>query len=188
MNAPSAFGIATLSACAVALGCAGPRASPATPASTAPQVPAALALPAGEARAFELRARGTQNYECRESKETPGQWEWAFVAPEAELLDPEGHPVGKHYAGPTWESTADGSKVVGKVAARADAPDPDAIPWLLLQVTELSGSGTFSDVKSVQRVDTHGGKAPTSGCDQAAAGQVSKVPYTAAYEFSRAKP
>ena len=183
MNARLAFGIATLSAGAFALGCAGARPAPSA-ASTAPQVPVpeALALPAGEVRAFELHARGTQNYECRESRDVPGRWEWGFVAPEA------GNLIGKHYAGPTWESTADGSKVVGKAAARADAADPDAIPWLLLQVTEASGSGMFSGVKSVQRVDTHGGKAPTSGCDQSAAGSATKVPYTAAYEFSRASP
>ena len=187
MNPRFAFGIATLSAGAFALGCAGARPAPSA-ASASPQVPAALALPAGEVRAFELRARGTQNYECRESRDVPGRWEWGFVAPEAELLDAAGNPIGKHYAGPTWESTADGSKAVGKVAARADAADPDAIPWLLLQVTEVSGSGMFSGVKSVQRVDTHGGKPPTSGCDQSAAGSATKDPYTAAYQFSRASP
>jgi Protein of unknown function (DUF3455) len=187
MNARSAFGIATLSAGALALGCAGARTAPSA-ASTVPQVPEALALPAGEVRAFELRARGTQNYECRESRLAPGRWEWVLVAPEAELVDGAGHPVGRHYAGPTWESTADGSKVVGKVAARADAADPDAIPWLLLQATYVSGSGMFSGVKSVQRVDTHGGKAPAGGCEEGTAGQATKVPYTAAYEFSRASP
>ena len=171
------------------MGCAGARTgTSASAASPAPHIPAALELPAGEAPAFELRAKGTQNYECRESRDTPGRWEWVLVAPEAELLDPAGHPVGKHYAGPTWESTADGSKVAGKVAARADAPDPEAIPWLLLQATEASGSGMFAGVKSVRRLDTHGGKAPTSGCDQGAAGKSEKVPYTASYEFSRASP
>ncbi|HEX7624780.1 MAG TPA: DUF3455 domain-containing protein, partial [Anaeromyxobacteraceae bacterium] len=139
-------------------------------------------------RAFELRARGTQNYECRESRLTPGRWEWILIAPEAELVDGAGQPAGRHYAGPTWESTADGSKVVGKVAARADGADPDAIPWLLLQATYASDSGMFAGVKSVQRVDTHGGKAPAGGCDQGTAGQVTEVPYTAAYAFSRASP
>jgi hypothetical protein len=185
MKALAVLGIATVSA--GALGCASTRGG-ASAASAAPQIPAALALPAGEARAFELHARGTQNYECRESREAPGRWEWVFLAPEAELLDGADHPVGKHYAGPSWESSADGSKVVGKVTARADAPDPGAIPWLLLQVTGVSGSGTYSGVKSVQRIDTRGGKAPASGCDQGAAGEVVKVPYTALYAFSRAGP
>ena len=186
MSSLTAFGLATVSAGALALGCAGARPA-ASAASAGLQIPAALALPAGEARAFELRARGTQNYECRESRDAPGRWEWVFVAPEAELLDAAGHPVGKHYAGPTWQSTADGSRVVGKLAGRADAPDPDAIPWLLLQATQASEGGMFRGVRSVQRVDTHGGKAPTGGCDEGAAGQTAKVPYTAAYEFSQAQ-
>ncbi len=126
-----------VSAGVFALGCAGARtATSAT--SRALTLPAGLALPAGEVSAFELRARGSQDYECRESRGVPGGWQWVFVAPEAELLDAAGRLVGKHYAGPTWESAADGSKVVGKVAARADAPHPDAIPWLLLQAVDVS--------------------------------------------------
>ena len=176
-----------LSAGALALGCTGARTSTST-ASGARTLPAGLALPAGELQAFELRARGSQNYGCRERRDAPGGWQWVFVAPEAELLDAAGRPVGKHYAGPTWESAADGSKVVGKVAAQADASAPNAIPWLLLRAVEVSGRGMFAGVKSVQRIDTAGGKAPAGGCDASAAGQVTKVPYTAAYAFSRAAP
>jgi Protein of unknown function (DUF3455) len=170
---------------AFALGCAAGRTSTST-ASGARNLPAGLALPAGEISAFKLGARGSQNYECRESRDGPGKWQWVFVAPEAELFDGAGRSVGKHYAGPTWESAADGSKVVGKVKARADAPDPKAIPWLLLQAVGVNGGGMFASVKSVQRLDTAGGQAPASGCDASAAGQVRKVPYTAAYVFSRA--
>ena len=176
-----------LSASAFALGCAGARGSTSS-AMGARTLPAALALPADEVQAFELRARGSQNYECRESSSAPPAWQWVFVAPEAELLDGAGRPVGKHYAGPTWESAADGSKVVGKVAARADAPDPEAIPWLLLKAVDVSSAGMFAGVKSVQRLDTAGGKAPAGGCDAGSAGQVTKVPYTAVYSFSRAVP
>lgn len=184
MNALRVIG-AVVSAGAFALGCAGERTDTST-ASSARSLPAGLALPAGEVSAFKLRARGSQNYECRESRDAPGEWQWVFVAPEAELLDGAGRSVGKHYAGPTWESSADGSRVVGKVKARADAPDPKAIPWLLLQAVDVNGSGMFGSVKSVQRLDTAGGQAPASGCDASAAGRVMKVPYTAAYVFSRA--
>jgi Protein of unknown function (DUF3455) len=184
MNALLVIG-AVVSTGAFALGCAGGRASTSSPGG-ARSLPPDLALPAGEVSAFKLRARGSQNYECRESRDSPGEWQWVFVAPEAELLDGAGRPVGKHYAGPTWESAADGSKVVGKVKARADAPDPKAIPWLLLQAVEVNGSGMFASVKSVQRLDTTGGQAPAGGCDASAAGRVAKVPYTAAYVFSRA--
>lgn len=184
MNALRVIGV-VVSAGAFALGCAGGRTST-SGASGARSLPAGLAFPAGEVAAFQLRARGSQNYECRESRDAPGEWQWVFVAPEAELLDGAGRSVGKHYAGPTWEGSADGSKVVGKVKARADAPDPKAIPWLLLQAVDVNGSGMFARVRSVQRIDTAGGQAPVGGCDARAAGQVTKVPYTAAYVFSRA--
>ncbi len=154
------------------------------PASHLPEVPAALALPPGEEAALRLEARGTQNYECRPKGDAPSTTEWAFVAPEAELFDASGKQVVKHYAGPTWESTEDGSKVVGAVKERADAPVPDAIPWLLLSATESSPRGMLAGVKSIQRIDTRGGKAPAGTC---ATGEVLKVPYTAVYWFSRAR-
>ena len=154
------------------------------PASHQPEVPAALALPEGEETALRLDARGTQNYECRPKPDAPSATGWTLVAPEAELFDASGKKVGKHYAGPTWESIEDGSKVVGTVKARADAPAPDAIPWLLLSATESSAGGMLGGVKSIQRIDTRGGKQPAGTC---AAGEVAKVPYTAAYWFSRVR-
>jgi hypothetical protein len=149
-----------------------------------PNVPASLALPADEEPVLKLQAKGTQNYECRAGKESPQRHEWAFVAPEAELFDASGKKVGTHYAGPTWESTEDGSKVAAAVKAKADAPDPTAVPWLLLGATSTSGKGAFALTRSVQRVDTHGGQPPAGECKP---GEVRKVPYTATYYFSRAK-
>jgi hypothetical protein len=150
----------------------------------APPVPAAIELPATERPVLRVDARGTQNYACRASPDGTGGLQWALVGPEAELLDSEGKVVGRHYAGPSWESVADGSKVIAKASARADAPEPGAVPWLLLTATETSGKGMFADVKSVQRIDTHGGKAPATACSP---GDEVKVPYRATYWFSRAK-
>lgn len=149
-----------------------------------PDVPAAIALPAGEQIAVRLEARGTQNYECRTKREAPGENEWALVAPEADLFDAAGKKVGRHYAGPTWESDLDGSKVVAAVKARADGPQADAIPWLLLSATQASDGGLLGKVRSVQRIDTRGGRAPAGGCS---VGETLKVPYTAVYSFSRAQ-
>jgi hypothetical protein len=171
-----------LCAAAVVSACATSGGGAARPAG--PEVPAAIALPGTEQAALRLDARGTQNYACRPNPDGSGNLQWVLVAPEAELLDPAGKVVGRHYAGPTWESTADGSKVAGKVSARADAPEPDAVPWLLLTATEASGQGMLSGVKSIQRIDTHGGKAPSTAC---ASGDEVKVPYRATYWFSRAK-
>ena len=94
----------------------------------AAQVPANL-QPANESLAQVVPAKGVQIYECRDAK-------WVFVAPEADLFDRYGRKIGTHYAGPVWEA-ADGSKVLGAVKARADAPQAGAIPWLLLSVMSL---------------------------------------------------
>jgi Protein of unknown function (DUF3455) len=55
--------------------------------------------------------------------------------------------VGTHFASPTWKMD-DGSVVVGEVIARADAPEPGAIQWLLLRAKALRGSGPLSAVLS----------------------------------------
>jgi hypothetical protein len=175
---------AVLGLLAVALS-AGRATAADTPASSRQgDMPAPLALPAGEVVVLTLSAKGTQNYECRAKQGAPDQSEWAFLAPEAELFDDSGKPVGKHYAGPTWENAKDGSKVVGEAKARADSPEPDAIPWLLLAVKEPAKQGAFARVTSVQRAETHGGKAPAGPCKP---GEMRKVPYSAVYYFARPK-
>ena len=112
--------------------------------------------------------------------------EWVFKAPEAELFDKASRKIGKHYAGPTWEST-DGSAVVGEVKARDAGPDPSAIPWLLLAAKSNSGRGVLSQVKSIQRLQTVGGKAPSAPCTRDTVGQVARVPYKAVYYFYAGK-
>jgi len=64
--------------------------------------------------AMIVPAKGVQIYECRAKKDQAGAYEWAFVAPEADLFDASGKKIGRHYAGPYWEST-DGSKIAGTV-------------------------------------------------------------------------
>jgi hypothetical protein len=149
-------------------------------------VPDSIKVPATEVFSFAATAKGVQIYECRAKKDEPAQFEWVFKAPEAELFDRDKR-IGKHYAGPTWESS-DGSKVLGELKARADAEDTNAIPWLLLGVKKHEGEGVFSKVTSIQRVDTVGGKAPAGGCDSANTGKEISVPYTATYYFYVAKP
>lgn len=145
-------------------------------------VPPSLRAPAGEALIASVHAKGVQIYECRAAKDAQAKFEWAFTGPEAELADAQGKRVGKHYAGPHWEAL-DGSKVVATVLQKADAPDANAIPWLLLGAKSVGPDGAFSGISSIQRVNTAGGKAPAAGCSAANAGETARVAYTADYHL-----
>jgi Protein of unknown function (DUF3455) len=133
-----------------------------------------------------LPTKGVQIYECRARKDGDGIYEWAFLAPKADLFDVHGNRIGRHYAGPHWESS-DGSRIVGSLRERADAPAADAIPWLLLGAKSVGAHGAFDKVTSVQRVNTAGGAAPKAGCSQTSAGKAARIPYTADYYFFSAK-
>jgi hypothetical protein len=137
---------------------------------------AAIAPDPAEQHAFTLAARGVQIYECRAGA-------WAFVAPEAELFAADGRSAGAHGAGPFWQAR-DGSRIVGAAKRRAEAPQPGAIPWLLLVAHGRGSSGMFGEVSSIQRVNTRGGSAPAGACS--GVGQVLRVPYTADYRFYKA--
>lgn len=155
-----------------------------SPSLLVPDVPAAL-RPAADQRAYqEALAEGVQVYECVASAARSGAFEWKFVAPEATLSDRSGRPVGRHYAGPTWEGT-DGSRVVGELKARSAAPEATAIPWLLLGAKSTGGEGTFAGTTAILRVATEGGIAPSGGCDRTHAGGKARVPYRATYYFYR---
>jgi Protein of unknown function (DUF3455) len=153
--------------------------------TTAPtaDVPAKLSPAANESLAAVVSAKGVQIYECRADKD---RFQWTFVAPEAQLFDGRGAKIGKHYAGPHWESN-DGSKIVGTVKDRADAPRADAIPWLLMSAKSDGPAGSFARVTSVQRVNTIGGVAPGGGCSQTTLGTIERVKYTADYYFFTAR-
>ena len=125
-------------------------------------------------------AKGAQVYVCKAKQGAAGAYEWTLKAPDAELFDEKGQKIGKHYGGPTWEST-DGSKVVGKVRAKVDSPEATAIPWLLLDAKTTEGTGVLSKVKNIQRLATVGGKAPPTGCDAAHENAETRVDYTATY-------
>jgi len=139
-------------------------------------IPAELALPQGGTPLGKYAAKGVQIYVCRVKGAAS---EWGFKAPEAELVDAQGRPFAKHYAGPTWEA-ADGSKIVGKALKSEPAPKAGAIPWLLLS-TESSASGVLAGVRFVQRVNTAGGVGPTGACPTVGIEQ--RVDYTADYIF-----
>jgi hypothetical protein len=149
-----------------------------SPAS-AQQIPQQLQPPAGEQLLLQVHAKGDQVYIC---KEGATEFSWGLKAPDAQLFDKDGKPFGKHFAGPSWEAN-DGSRVTGKAVANAPSPDPDSIPWLLVNVVGHEGTGALSRATSIQRLNTKGGKAPASGCDSVHAGQEVRVPYSADYLF-----
>ncbi|WP_211443114.1 DUF3455 domain-containing protein [Collimonas humicola] len=172
---------AVLAGCAPFLaGCAS------TPALAPIAVPDNLQVASTQVLTLEAKATGVQIYQCAAAAADASKFEWHFVAPQAELYDQHDNKIGKHYAGPTWESN-DGSKVVGAVQAQSKAPDADAIAWLLLNAKSTSGSGVFSRTQSIQRLQTLGGAAPADGCDQARLGQQTRVPYQAIYRFYSAR-
>ena len=165
--------------CAATLlaGCASQQSGP------VPTIPPNLQPAEASTVITTLAAKGVQIYECRPKKDQPDAAEWAFVAPEAELFDAQGRRVGKHYAGPSWEAD-DGSKLVGSVKAKADAANPDSIPWLLLSVRSVGTEGTFSKATYIQRINTLGGQPPSAAaCTTATLGKIERVGYTADYRL-----
>ena len=147
--------------------------------TAAQQVPQQLQPPANEQLLLQVHAKGDQVYICTEGAT---EFSWGLKAPDAQLFDKDGKPFGKHFAGPSWEAN-DGSRVIGKAVANVPSPDADSIPWLLVNIVSREGTGVLSRATSIQRLNTKGGKAPTSGCDSVRAGQEVRVPYSADYRF-----
>jgi hypothetical protein len=173
MRTQSFLGLWTL--CAAIAGCA-----------SVPSVPGPLNVPAGQSLIKQLRGAGVQIYECHAAKSDPAQFEWVFKGPEANLLTKGGRVVGKHYAGPTWEAN-DGSRVVAEVIGNSPSPKPNSIPWLLLRARATAGTGLFTQVQFVQRINTVGGSVPPGGCRREQAGQQLRASYTADYLFYGAR-
>ncbi len=150
------------------------------------EVPDRLKAGANESLAMIVPAKGVQIYECRAGKDAGAGPEWVFVAPEAELFDVRGNAIGRHGAGPHWQAT-DGSRILGTLKERTDAPIAGAIPWLLLAARPTGPEGSFSKVTSIQRVNTAGGVAPAAGCTGNTTGRQARVDYTADYYFFSAR-
>lgn len=171
-----------------------------------PAVPDALQVPAGHSLFFVGHAIGTQNFICLSTKNEDDA-AWTSTGPQATVFAADGygllHQVATHFlsanpgesglARPTWQHSIDTSAVWARVvASSADAAyvRPGAIPWLLLQVAGArlgpAGGATATQTTFIQRLNTTGGLAPSTGCTAADLGRVALVPYTAAYYFYRA--
>jgi hypothetical protein len=125
---------------------------------------------------LQVHASGVQIYVLVQNPD--GSEKWNLKAPEATFNG--GGKQGRHYAGPTWECTTDGSKVVGRKLAE-HAFGSSAVRWLLLEAKSHDGNGILTAVTFIQRIDTVGGSPPpTTG---AKPGDEVRVPYSADYEF-----
>jgi len=152
----------------------------------------------GDGETVLLRAwvtQGYQIYECQASSTAASGFAWKLQAPFAFLKSDQGTNL-IHATGPSWLYTHDGSEITaalgkfttanGSVVPANATPDAKSVPWLRLDVNAHLGTpGLLSHVNEVQRLYTHNGIAPSSGCNQDAAAQhvIDPVSYTAEYVF-----
>ncbi len=142
-------------------------------------IPEQIKVPAGYSPVLTVHAKGDQIYQCSLNK---GEYAWETQAPDAKLFDAQGKIVGNHTAGPLWEYK-EGSRVVGRVVKKIDMAPGSAIDWLLVEVVSHKGDGLFSNVSFINRINTHGGLPPSSGCDANHLGGEKRIAYTADYVF-----
>jgi len=169
-------------------------------------VPANIQVPAGNEAFLLGRAVGTQNYECQPAASV-GQVAWTLFTPEATLFGDQGEPVIFHFFSPNpfefsptpfanglvraaWQDSRDSSTVWGRVTGSATV-DSNAIAWLLAQTAGVqngpTAGGTLAVTTFIHRLNTVGGLAPATGCDNPTdVGHKAFVPYTADYFFYRA--
>jgi hypothetical protein len=166
------FGLVALAWFAVSLAAAQTIARPA--------VPVAIQAASDLQVVLVAHASGSQIYTCQ--ADAAGKLIWTLKAPDAELKDDNGKLIGTHFAGPSWKLT-DGSMVTGKGSGHVDSEDASSIAWLLVTVTSHSGAGALSKVTAIQRIHTHNGKAPATGCDDSHRNAETKSGYTADYYF-----
>ena len=164
---------------------------------TPPSVPAGLQVPAGNQAFREGDAIGTQDYICLPSG-------WTFFGPQATLFNEHDKQIITHFLSPnpfergtpraTWQHSQDTSTVWGMTIASSSDPAfvaPGAIPWLLLKVVGAqdgpTGGDKLSETTFIQRLNTSGGVAPSTGCTLSTdVGKMALVPYTAEYFFYKA--
>jgi len=146
-----------------------------------PHIPEELNPPADTTLELVLPANGVQSYACGVDK--PGEApDWQPKGPHANLGEGN-NLVGIHFGGPSWQGL-DGSTVKGTKVASAPSPDKSAVTWLLLSGV-ATGEGVFGKITHIQRLETVGGKPPTTGCDASHLDTKVLVPYRAYYYFYR---
>jgi hypothetical protein len=167
-------------------------------AITVPPVPADIQVPEGNEVFLVGHAVGTQNYVCLPSGK---DFKFTLFTPQATLTSDDGRQLTTHYFSPnpfeggtiraTWQESRDTSTVWAQAthsSSDAGFVEKDAIAWVLLQrVGSQDGPGagdTLTGTTFVQRLNTSGGLAPSTGCKNSNdVGHQAFVPYTADYFF-----
>jgi hypothetical protein len=114
---------------------------------TPPDVPVDIQVAASYKLFFKAHAVGTQNFVCAPTPTLSG-FEWLFVGPQATGFDADVQQVLTHFQSRNpqwnndlhaiWQHSRDSSVVWAKKLAGSTDPNyvaPDAIEWLLLEVT-----------------------------------------------------
>ena len=174
---------------------------------TPPPVPTDVQVEEGNVVFFVGHGVGTQNYSCLPCDPSkPGCANgvaFALFTPQATLFNDEVEQVTTHFFSPnpfengviraTWQHSRDTSTVWGKVVGSSTDSNfvkPGAIAWLLVNVKDVgvlagpTGGDKLTKTTFIQRLNTVGGVAPSSGCSsQADIGSQRFVPYKADYFF-----
>jgi Protein of unknown function (DUF3455) len=170
---------------------------------TPPPVPSNIQVAKGNKAFLEGHAVGTQDYICLPSG---SGFAWTFFGPQATLFNDDDKQVITHFLSPnpfesempraTWQHSRDTSTVWAFATLVTTSSDPvfvapGAIPWLRLQVVGAQDGPTGGDklleTTFIQRLNTSGGVAPSTGCTLATdVGKKVLVHYTADYFFYKA--
>ena len=167
-----------------------------------PQVPDVIQVPRGYRPFLAGRAIGTQGYVC---VAVGSGYRWAAFGPQATVFNGEGEQILTHFLSetpyslllnPAWQHSRDSSIVWGQVIRSSSDRNfvaPGAIPWLLLEAAVVGNGPTGGDrllaTRFIQRLNTVGGSAPSTGC--ASPDDIAKkalVPYEADYFFFKERP
>lgn len=165
---------------------------------TPPPVPPEIQVPSGNVAFLEGHAVGTQNYICLPSA---SDFKFVLFTPQATLVDRLDKQIITHFFSPnpfeegkirpTWQHSKDTSIVWGGTAIPSSNPKfvaPNAIAWLLLPMAGVeagpAGGDSLTMTTFIQRLNTSGGVAPSTGCASTEdVGKQAFVPYAADYFF-----
>jgi hypothetical protein len=190
---------------AAALTLSSPQAVRADGPTPPPPVPGLAPVPEGNKLFLVGHAVGTQNYVCQPSGAGVA---YVLFTPQATLFGDDGVQIITHYNSPNPDEPNTDPKVVAdgmiratwqfkdtsRVWAKVHQPngavtvDQKAIAWLLLDAVGHQNGPTGGDKLTkttfVQRLNTTGGLAPSTGCSSLTdVGNKAFVPYTADYFF-----